>query len=237
MFKSIEELNAAVAAHKRNHKLSKTEIAVLDVLARYSCKNIGKSWLAKSTIARLVGKSRRTVIRACNRLEALGIIRQYERRRETGDRRQTSNLIVIQSAAVTPAMSRQEAGSRNYKNKINTYATEAPTHGALKRSIPAELFSALKPYFNDRDMYKAIGVLYRAKASIDRSILVENHASDFIDGLQSAVFAYKRGKVRNLFGYLFRVWQSVTAEIARKRAQMAGRCTYFAYFADYLAAE
>lgn len=237
MFNSIEELNAAVAAHKRNHKLNKTEIAVLDVLARYSCKNIGKSWLAKSTIAQLIGKSRRTVIRACNRLEALGIIRQYERRRETGDRRQTSNLIVIQPAADTPAMSRQEAGSRNYKNKINTYATEAPTHGALKRSIPAELFNALKPYFNDDDMYKTVGILYRAKASIDRNILFEDYSTDYVDAFKSVVYSYKRGKVRNLFGYLFRVWQSVTAEIARKRAQMAGNCTYFTYFADYLAAE
>lgn len=239
MFKSIEELNAAVAAHKRNNKLNKTEIAVLDVLARYSCKNIGKSWLAKSKIAELVGKSRRTIIRVCNKLERLGIIRQYERRRETGDRRQTSNLIVIVPAKlddVTPACHTEETPPRNLNNN-NTIATKTTSCGALKRSIPADLFNALKPYFNDDDMYKTVGILYRAKASIDRNILFEDYSTDYVDAFKSVVFSYKRGKVRNLFGYLFRVWQSVTAEIARKRAQTAGHCTYFTYFADYLAAE
>ena len=115
VYKSIEELNETVRLHKRNNQLNATDRAVLDVLARYSCKEIGKSWLAKSTIADLVGKSRRTIIRVCNKLERLGIIRQYTRMRATGDRRQTSNLIVIlpavepaQEKHVTPKKLKQE---------------------------------------------------------------------------------------------------------------------------------
>lgn len=217
---SIDQLNKSVRAHKRNHKLSDTERAVLDVLAQYSCKDVGKSWLAKSTIAQLVGKSRRTVIRVCNRLESLGIIRQYERKRESGDRRQTSNLIVIVPAKlddVTPACHTEETPPRNLNNN-NTIATKTTSCGALKRSIPADLFNALKPYFNDDDMYKTVGILYRAKASIDRNILFEDYSTDYVDAFKSVVFSYKRGKVRSLFGCLYGAWRQVTVQIKRRLA-------------------
>lgn len=172
-FNSIEELNAAIRSHRANNKLNATELAVLDVLAQYSCKDVGRSFLSKSTIAELVGKSRRTIIRVFNRLEELGIICQYARKRQTGDRRQTSNLIVIQTAiavnseqAVTRGMdlvrqandqttdvtpddhnlTRQEAPSINSKNKViyNTYS--APT---ASNEQPRNLST---PYVQFRDM-------------------------------------------------------------------------------------
>src|SRR5690606_10237490 len=51
----------------------------------------------KNNIAEAVGRVRRTVIRVCQRLEALGIIKQYETKRDGGDRRQSTNVIVIQA--------------------------------------------------------------------------------------------------------------------------------------------
>ncbi|MFF8775602.1 helix-turn-helix domain-containing protein, partial [Kitasatospora sp. NPDC015120] len=101
-----------------------TERTVLDILSQYSCKTIGKSFLAKSTIAELIGKSRRTIIRICNRLESLGIIRQVKRMRQTGDRRQTSNLIYILPVEVTsdtPDVTPKETDSISSKsiNNIN----------------------------------------------------------------------------------------------------------------------
>lgn len=122
-FKSIEDLNAAVREHRDRHVLSTTERAVLDILSQYSCKTIGESFLAKSTIAELIGKSRRTIIRVCSRLESLGIIRQVKRMRQSGDRRQTSNLIVIlptETADVTPACHSEEAPQLNSKSINNT---------------------------------------------------------------------------------------------------------------------
>lgn len=131
MFTSIDELNAAVREHKQRHDLSATERAVLDLLSQYSCVNIGESFLAKSTIAERVGKSRRTIIRVCNRLEALGIIVQYKRMRKTGDKRQTSNLIVIlpiEPAYVTPECHSQEPPQLNSKSINNN-------HLNVKRSL------------------------------------------------------------------------------------------------------
>ncbi|MGG3693071.1 helix-turn-helix domain-containing protein [Heyndrickxia ginsengihumi] len=215
MFQSVEELNEAVRSHRAQCALTRTELAVLDVLAQYSCVEPGVSYLRKSKIAEAIGKSRRTVIRACNRLEELGIIAQYKRMRQTGDRRQTSNKIVILPAAsktpVTPECHTEKAPSKN-SNFNNTIAT----NGALKRSIPAQLYAALSPYFNDVEMYKAVGLLYRAKASVDRAITFEDHAGAFIDAFKSVVFSYKRGKVRSLYGCLYGAWRAVATEIKRR---------------------
>lgn len=96
-FKSVEELNEAIKTHKQAHALSPTERAVLDVISRYACKYPGVCYLSKNKIGEAVGKVRRTVIRVCQRLEALGIIKQYETKRDGGDRRQSTNVIVVQA--------------------------------------------------------------------------------------------------------------------------------------------
>ena len=96
-FADISELNETVRAHKERFKddLTKSAAKVLDLLHRYSAKYTGVSFLLKNTIAKELEISRRTVIRACQQLESLGIIRQYEMKRKT-DMMQTSNAIVIQ---------------------------------------------------------------------------------------------------------------------------------------------
>lgn len=98
-FETLEGLNGAVRNHKESHALNNTELAVLDILHRYSAKYRGVSFLCKNTIGKLVGKSRRTIIRVCQRLEELGIIRQYSMKRAS-DMQQTSNAIVIQPAKI-----------------------------------------------------------------------------------------------------------------------------------------
>src|SRR5690606_19903840 len=169
MFKTIEQLNESVRIHKRNPKLNETDRAVLDLLAQYSCKVIGKSWLAKSTIAELVGKSRRTIIRVCKKLESLGIIRQYERKRATGDRRQTSNLIVIlpavepaQEKNVTAECHTQETPERNLNNNYshNTYGLKPQSFYAKFR----ELIASTLGDTDKRLIYRLYGV-YKAHST------------------------------------------------------------------------
>jgi len=96
-FESIEDLNKAVRAHveRFKHQLNKTQIAVLKVLHGHSAKYLGVSFLTKRNIGKLIGKSRATIIRACNHLEAIGAIKQLEMKRAS-DMQQTSNAIIIQ---------------------------------------------------------------------------------------------------------------------------------------------
>lgn len=207
VYKSIEELNETIRIHKRNPELNATDRAVLDVLARYSCKAIGKSWLAKSTIAELVGKSRRTIIRVCNKLEQLGIIRQYTRTRATGDRRQTSNLIVIlpaiepaQKKHVTPECHTQETKARNYKtiNYINTSVNKQSFYGQFRNLIHNTLGNV-----NKQLIYRLYGVYRAHSVPLLRLNAFDRQTVEQIGliALKTTLMTTKRKKIRNLAGY------------------------------------
>lgn len=232
MFKTIDQLNESVRIHKRNPELNETDRAVLDLLAQYSCKEVGKSWLAKGKIAELVGKSRRTIIRVCKKLESLGIIRQYERRRETGDRRQTSNLIVIQPAEtpVTPECHTKETPPRNSKNTTYKETAFVPAT-ALQNSLPSAIYDAMSPYFNAEELYRYYGILLRAKRSVSNNVLIEDNPQPFVTAFQNAILKLKQGKVRNLANYLYRAWQNATATIVRRRV-FANSELFYDWLAD-----
>lgn len=110
-FQNLKELNDTVRAYKEQFadRLNKNQLAVLNHLHTHSCKYFGVSFKSKKKIAEVLHISRRTVIRACQHLESLGIIKQLEMKRKS-DMRQTSNIIVIQ-----PIFTKDE------------FVTEAPT--------------------------------------------------------------------------------------------------------------
>src|SRR5699024_9143929 len=121
-FESVEEMNESIKLHKQAHELGETDRNILDAISRYACKYKGVCYLSKQKIAEDAGyKSRRTAIRACNRLEALGIIKQYETRRVKGDRRRSVNVIVIN--AVVANCNEEEGFSTNLE-KCHSQVTE-----------------------------------------------------------------------------------------------------------------
>ncbi|MGE8080528.1 helix-turn-helix domain-containing protein [Peribacillus loiseleuriae] len=132
-FKDIGELNDAVRAYKERFKevLTKSAVKVLEYIQRYSAKYTGVSFRTKNKIANELEISRRTVIRACQLLDSLGIIKQYEMKRSS-DMQQTSNAIVIQpieeekEEVVTqevPKMSHQENNFSLKQNNIKNNNT------------------------------------------------------------------------------------------------------------------
>lgn len=96
-FATIDQENANIIAIREQYSdvLTPATKQVLDVIHRYASKFFGVCYLAKTTIAKMLGVSRRTVIRACQQLESLGIIVQYETKRHKGDKRRSSNAIVF----------------------------------------------------------------------------------------------------------------------------------------------
>src|SRR5699024_7023905 len=207
-------------------------------------------YLSKQKIAEDAGyKSRRTAIRACNRMEALGIIEQHETKRIKGDRRQSVNVIVIN--AVVANCNEEEGFSTNlekchsqvtadshaietpYKtNSSNTYketvssdseiTTDEIIKRGLKNSIPSEIYNVLSPHFNGQELYDIYGILLRAKAAIDRSITLEVHADKFMTVFYNVKALYKAGKVRkSLRGLLYASWERLSAEISRQEAAVA----------------
>ncbi|CAM5432428.1 hypothetical protein SAFG77S_08029 [Streptomyces afghaniensis] len=217
-FTSIEELNAAVRDHKQRHDLSATERAVLDLLSQYSCVNIGESFLAKSTIAELVGKSRRTIIRVCNRLEALGIIVQYKRMRKTGDKRRTSNLIVIlpiEQVDVTPECHSEETRQLNSKNINNiNKRTVKPAW------IPQSFFELLEYHFSS---VKEIEEYWRSVHVVTYSLNLSKEVKEEIGIKAFLAMKAKRIKLRKPIAF----FTGVVKRMAKQRYMSDLFCNVF----------
>lgn len=271
-FDDIEAMNAAVKLHKQAHELTQTDRDILDAISRYACKHVGVTYLSKQKLAEEAGyKSRRTAIRSCNRLEALGIIEQYETRRVKGDRRRSSNVIVIQADILVLQSleeqnellrdpQEQKSGGYNHQSESEKYTSDIMTqvtphsHGieapnkanssntyietvtsakpsadavmptnvdtvkrGLKHALPNAIYEALAPFYDGQALYDTYGILLRAKASIDRHIMLEDYAERYIDAFYNVIRLYKAGKVRrSLSGLLYVTWERLTAEISRQ---------------------
>ncbi|MBK3495339.1 hypothetical protein JFL43_10855 [Viridibacillus sp. YIM B01967] len=246
-FKSVEDLNAAVIQHRDLHAeiLTPSTRNVLDVLARYSCVYPGVSYRAKSDIATELDINIRTVRRACNLLEDLGIIKQHSTKRHNGDKRQSTNAIVIlapstddENGNVLPECLPKEAPAktslRDINNTRDTENRELPTsaavqdkgikeqerkeqeQSALKEGLLDKLPSpvrVLAPFFNHNKLYSLAGVVYKAKASVDKSIVMEHQESKYRKALLSVMSAYKRGKVECLESVVYTAIKRVTRSI------------------------
>lgn len=212
-FKSKEELNEAVRAHRRANKLNKTELAVLDLLSQYSCndKHFGVSYCAKNTIAKIIGKSRRTIIRVCQRLESLRIIRQVECYRKS-DGQQTSNAIVIQPAEATEQENVTQEPAENvtprHSNSLNSntviYNTY-PLNGIVSLTSPYRAFKQAVQTFTGESETKLVNKLYGvwlAQTSYVKSVYNEaDLLAVGIEAIKTAMQATKRKKLRNPVGY------------------------------------
>ncbi|MEH7149573.1 helix-turn-helix domain-containing protein [Bacillus thuringiensis] len=128
-FQTIEELNDTVRAYKKQYKLNKNQMAVLDHLHSHSCKYFGVSFKSKKKIADALHISRRTVIRVCQYLESLGIIKQLEMKRKS-DMRQTSNIIVIR-----PIIAEEQIVTEAPTKTVEICHTKKTTTKTLKQKI------------------------------------------------------------------------------------------------------
>jgi DNA-binding Lrp family transcriptional regulator len=191
-FDSVDQLNESARNHAR--QLTGTEAAVFDVLSRHSCKYPGVSFLTKTNIGKLVGKSRRTIIRICQRLEELGMIRQYELRRQS-DGQQTSNAIVILPGE-TRDVTRNEAPVTQVVTPLSPSLSDKPKELLSNTSSPYRRFKEL---IADKKLRNRIYGVFLAhtsylKNAYDPAVLLNV-------GITAAMTAFKSTGVRNIVGY------------------------------------
>lgn len=223
-FKSKEELNEAVRAHRRANKLNKTELAVLDLLSQYSCndKHFGVSYCAKNTIAKTIGKSRRTIIRVCQRLESLGIIRQVECYRKS-DGQQTSNAVVILPAEAADQENVTQEPAENvtprHSNSLNSntviYNTYSSNDFVNKIKSPYQRFKETAQAMmgtNDNKLVNRIYGVYLAK--LKRSALGETKVLTIaLHALKAVAQASKRKNIENLAGFFSNTMKNMIARL------------------------
>ena len=122
---SKEELNATFAAHRDRIKdeLTKTEREIFFMLACYSVKYPGVSWLAHKTIASDLGCSTKTVQRAFNKFVALGAVEVFEAKR-TRDKRRTANIVrfikVVESAQESQMSEKMSRRDSDYVQSLDS---------------------------------------------------------------------------------------------------------------------
>lgn len=236
-FQTIDELNESIKEHKQAHDLTETDRNILDAISRYACKYKGVCYLSKQRIAEDAGyKSRRTAIRACKRLEALGIITTHETRRQGGDRRRSADIIVINAVEVTTSLdmatdesSEVTAESHSqealYKT-INSSNTDDSTptveqviHESIANNTPKPIVELLSPFFYGSELYKYVGIIFKAKYRPFVNLRIEEHLSDFKACIYDVIRRHKAGHIRNLEAYLYKSIQALSRRLFMQQAQ------------------
>ncbi|UYX53370.1 helix-turn-helix domain-containing protein [Bacillus thuringiensis] len=169
-FKNIKELNDTVRTYKKQFAdhLNKNQLVVLNHLHNYSAKFFGVSFKSKKKIAEALHISRRTVIRACQHLESLGIIKQLEMKRKS-DMRQTSNIIIILPIIVEEQL-----------------VTEDPTKNAEICHTKKTTTLSLIQYINKRNIEH---VITAPKENIKRAEFVAHWVPERFASLASAYYS------------------------------------------------
>ena len=66
------------------------------------------------------------------------------------------------------------------------------------------------------ELYSVVGTIYKAKATIDHKIQIEDHEQEYRESILSVINAYKRGKAKSLHGLLFYSIKAITRSIQLK---------------------
>ncbi|SLC72847.1 Uncharacterised protein [Mycobacteroides abscessus subsp. massiliense] len=223
-FDSTAALNSAVYEHiKRNtYDLNDTDRQALKKIARYAVKFSGAAHLKAETLADLIGKSVKTARRALNKLATLGIVKKIATTRKINGGK-GANIIVIlpvddqstvsnrvqaekptETTAEAPKTENEPSDSiKRSKNQNNVLDTATVPAEALKGALPDEIFNAMSRYFGAEDIYKYYGILLRAKASVDRSIRLEEHAAPFVEAWHATIMKAKSHEIRRFDDYLY----------------------------------
>lgn len=244
--------NAVYEHIKRNcYVLNTTDRATLKVIARYAVKFAGAAHLKAETLAELIGKSVKTARREVNKLADLGIVRKISTTRKVSGGK-GANIIQIlplqpvestagnlntnddQSTLSTRPGDEMPTESKLEEPKIEKEPSNLINHfkkhlsdtvipaNALKGAIPSVIYDEMARYFNAEDIYKYYGVLIRAKASVDKNVLIEDDPEPFIEAWNASLLKAKRGQINGkLTNYLFVSWQQATHVVLRRKNRFA----------------
>jgi DNA-binding Lrp family transcriptional regulator len=212
-FQSIEELNKTVRQYKENFKtkLSKSTVAVLDQLHRYSAKYIGVSFRTKNHIAEGLDISRKTVQRACKVLEDLGIIKQLEMKRKS-DMRQTSNAIII-----LPIVNDVQQDIPKIKEECPTIKTtpvlkqniikernEPLSADFVSNKVPKQFSNYVQYFYNNRHTVEELFSVVSIQTRYFYHYSEYDRVSLGLEAFKQMIRNIKLGKkIKNVFGYYF----------------------------------
>ncbi|KRT92243.1 helix-turn-helix domain-containing protein [Bacillus paralicheniformis] len=257
-FDSTAELNTAVYEHiKRNtYELNDTDRLTLKTIARYAVKFAGAAHLKAETLADLIGKSVKTARRAVNKLASLSIVQKVATTRKINGGK-GANIIVIlpvgsgeETADVQSTMSnRGQAEKPTEPTDEAPKTANEPSHSinlsknhvidtvpacGLKNALPSEVYSAMARYFDADEIYKYYGILLRAKACVDPTLILEEHPQPFVEAWHAAILKRKQRRIRRFDDYLYASFRQAawTVKARENRVKNVGLLAEFESFLE-----
>ncbi|KYG34931.1 helix-turn-helix domain-containing protein [Alkalihalobacillus trypoxylicola] len=224
-FATLDALNQSVSAHMDTLKAYSCKESIMALLAHISSHSVvilGVSWMSNKTMAEHLKVSVRTIQRSIKELIALKIIKAYQTQ-DIKRRGQTSNTYVIlpvepltelkndniQPSSHGVSLSKQSLKQPFKKSKdlVNVISDPSnqneifclPTYIPNRFAMYAKLISK-----NESDivkLYNKVQLAY-SKCALDHSI--DAYLDDVIRVLQGVVYKVKYGKIKNIFGYLYK---------------------------------
>ncbi|KGP71931.1 helix-turn-helix domain-containing protein [Pontibacillus yanchengensis] len=222
-FQNKEEMNQAIKFHISEHgyQLSDTEVEVIHLLSRYACKYPGVAFLKNDTIASLIGKSRRTVIRVLNKLVKYSIITRLENMRlQRGGN--GANLYII-NPSVTRNVSRSEEAKNaevstdsapempdeplSFKNINNKEFKESlQVEGSHLKNSYREFKKLVYCFIPEKNFFYRLYRSYKAQIKSLENIYAEETLHDVGIHALKAMFSAMKGKdIHNPVGYFSRI--------------------------------
>lgn len=229
-FKSIEEMNKVVKFYKEQYRneITKSTFSVLDFISQWACKYVGVCYLSQRKIAEELNISYKTVQRAIAVLVDLNVIKKYESKRHNGDKRRSTNILVIQNVQTECLDKETLLNTKNINNTSDTGKSDSSLNAAdnelkkesmitqaLKNKLPEPL-QFLASFFSHDELHRVVGTIFKAKSKVSKDIRIEDHPSEYYESILSILSAYKRGKTKSLHGLLYHSIKAVTQSINLK---------------------
>lgn len=139
---TVESLNATYWAqiNANSANLTKTEREIYYKLSQYSVKYPGAAYLTANTMAKLIDRSRSTVMRAYKTLKALGMIEIINCKRKS-DNRQTASIIRILPLHVEDTVENTPTCESNSEVASEVDAVENVQSDKAKSNVESKLIA------------------------------------------------------------------------------------------------
>ncbi|QBX91043.1 helix-turn-helix domain protein [Phage Altai3] len=250
-FENKQQINETVRAflYQHKHELTPTAVNLLKIISRFAVKIPGVCWTKIGTLADLAGKTSRTIHRALNQLEELGIIERRKTIRKNGGYGHPIIIILPQdvtSDVISDLSHRQEPTKADTstveqpKNKPETkiYKTkslrvnknnnndiridEIPIDETfVNKKVPKEFVKIAKNGFTALE----IEDLWKRVeiASRKTKYFLMNETEVAIEALKETIKTYKRRRIRKtLGGYFYKTTVALMKEnIEEYEAELA----------------
>lgn len=219
-------------------------------------KKPSEVFLKASTISELIDRSEKTARRIVNKLAELGIIEKVATTRKVNGGKGANILRIlpaggeqhVQSSVSNRAGSDKSTESKaeasNSENepsnsikplKSNYVLDTAVEPNALKNVLPSGIYNAIVKYFhNAESIYKYYGILLRAKASVDPTVVIEDNEAPFIEAWNATILKAKQRKVKRMDDYLFASWKQATLTAIRSKTKLSRKSEMLSIFEGWL---